>query len=141
MRLLRTRIGYFYFLCVYALHPTFLLVRTIRGTPTTTHRPTSFLVLVPEAMGTAIVAIAAVSAIRKTSVKLEKYILILTVVICLSFVIGALQEYGYGVPVFRYVTQLIEIVSITAALLVFWRFLQVMTTNEEADGAGIRKLS
>jgi hypothetical protein len=125
MQLFRAKSTYVYLFCVYAINALFLLFHTVKKhAPLRTTPP---LIVVSQVISMVLLAAMAFFAIRRTSIGLEKCVLVLTGSICLLFVAGVLPEYGHGLPSALHLHSVFVATSCATALLAGWRTLQVVT--------------
>ncbi len=125
MRLFRAKSTYIYLFCVYAINAFVLLFHNAKKPPQA--HPTPTLIVVSQVIGMLFLATLAFLAIRRTSSRLEKCVLVLTVGICLLFVVGLLPEYGYGLPSQLHLHSVFVVTSCMTVFLAGWRTMQIVT--------------
>lgn len=129
MRLFRAKTTYIYVFCVYAANAWFLLRHAVKKS-IAVHRTPFLPIVLPQVIGMLLLAVLAFLAMRRTSNGLEKFVLVLTGIICLLFVAGVLPEYGYNLPDSLHLHSLFVAASCAAALLAGWRMLQVAIVDK-----------
>lgn len=125
MRLFRAKSTYIYLSCVYAINALFLLFHTVKK-HAELHTATPLLIVISQVIGMLLLAVVAFVAVRSTSSRLEKCVLVLTGGICLLFVAGVFPEYGYGLPSLLRLHSVFVVTSCATALLAGWRTLQIV---------------
>ncbi len=125
MQLFRTKSTYVYLFCVYAINASFLLLHTAKKRAPLRTAPS--LIIISQVIGMVFLAVLAFLAVRRTSIGLEKGVLVLTGSICLLFVAGVLPEYGYDLPGTLHLHSIFVATSCAAALLAGWRTFQIVT--------------
>jgi len=124
MRLFRAKMTYVCVFCIYAINALFLLLHAAKKS-IPTHRTPFVSIVLPQVIGMLLLAVLAFVAVRKTSSSVEKWVSVLTGIICLLFVAGVLSEFGYRLPSPLRLHTAFVALSCAAAVLAGWRMFQV----------------